>query len=91
MFFFYKASNQTESLRTAQIHQSSDNYQVPGPKLSQILTENISSSFCMAQIHIFMTPLFRNNGSISPEDFAHNQTEAHTTPEADPRQIKVSA
>lgn len=45
----------------------------------------------MAQIHIFMTPLFRNNGTISPEDFAHNQTEAHTTPEADPRQIKVSA
>lgn len=45
----------------------------------------------MAQIHIFTSPLFRNNGTISPEDFAPNQTETHTTPEADPRQIKVSA
>lgn len=45
----------------------------------------------MVQIHIFYDTTLRNNGTILAEDFAHNQTETYTTPEADPKQIKVSA
>lgn len=37
----------------------------------------------MAQIHIFMTPLLETIALFWLKIFAHNQTETHTTPEAE--------
>lgn len=79
VFFFYKASNQTESLRTAQIHQSSGNYQVPGPKLSQILMENISRSFAWPKF-IFLRHHSSETMALFHLKILHPTKQKHTLP-----------